>query len=176
MRCRRLAAKGVTEGVKKNADRFAPKDAAACVVPPYFAFPPRGNASLRCIGRALFPPKRPSARALSESPCSLWAILSDGGARLLLFFNGKHVCVLYYRRFLPACQRISRGRGLAQSSGGLPVIRSTSPAASAPVRSRCPPCAQSSSPKRRFGAGRPCSAGRAGRAAARSKSRNAAPD
>ncbi len=176
MRCRRLAAKGVTEGVKKTQTASPQRTQQPAWYHLISHSPPRGNASLRCIGRALFPPKRPSARALSESPCSLWAILSDGGARLLLFFNGKHVCVLYYRRFLPACQRISRGRRLAQSSGGLPVIRSTSPAASAPVRSRCPPCAQSSSPKRRFGAGRPCSAGRAGRAAARSKSRNAAPD
>lgn len=62
------------------------------------------------------PPKRPSARALSESPCSPWAILSDGGTRVLLFFNGKLIYMNYYRRFSPGCQRISFFRAPTRSS------------------------------------------------------------
>ena len=109
------------------------------------------------------PPKRPSARALSESPCSPWAILSDGGTRVLLFFNGKLIYMDYYRRFSPGCQRISF------------FIRSTFPAAPAPARCQRPPCGQSSNPRRSFFPNRPCSARRAGRAPARSRWKNAAP-
>ena len=108
------------------------------------------------------PPKRPSAHALSESPCSPWAILSDGGTRVLLFFNGKLIYVDYYRRFSPGCQRISF------------FIRSTFPAAPAPARCQRPPCGQSSNPRRSFFPNRPCSARRAGRAPARSRWKNAA--
>ena len=64
------------------------------------------------------PPKRPSARALSEPPCSLWAVLSDGGAHVLLFFNGKLIYDSYYRRFLPDCQRLSSARRPGRSSKG----------------------------------------------------------
>ena len=157
----------------KNAGRPAPKDAAACVVPPYFA--PRKGCLFALYRARPLPPKRPSARALSELPCSLWAVLSDGGAHVLLFFNGKLIYDSYYRRFLPDCQRLSSAMRPERSALSAVFTRSTSPAASAPARSAHPPCGQSSNPKRRSFPSRPCSARRAGRAPARSRWKSESP-
>ncbi len=159
MKTPKVGCRRQTEGVKK---RRPPRPKGRSALRGTTFIYTQKDASLRCIGRTLSL-QSDLPRALSESPCSPWAILSDGGTRVLLFFNGKLIYMNYYRRFSPGCQRISF------------FIRSTFPAAPAPARCQRPPCGQSSNPRRSFFPNRPCSARRAGRAPARSRWKNAAP-
>ncbi len=117
-----MAAEGRRKGKTQTA---RPKGRSACVVPPSFT-PKRMPRAVKPLSLQSDLP-----RALSESPCSPWAIPSDGGTRFL-FFQRKLIYMDYYRRFSPGCQRISF------------FIRSTFPAAPAPARCQRPPCGQSS--------------------------------
>ena len=79
------------DGRSKKAGRFAPKDAAACVVPPYFTFPKKGMP-LCAVSGAPSSLQSDLRHALSPSRLAACGRLSlTAAARLLLFFNGNHI-------------------------------------------------------------------------------------
>ena len=91
------------DGRSKKAGRFAPKDAAACVVPPYVTFPKKGMP-LCAVSGAPSSLQSDLRHALSPSRLAACGRLSLTAARAYSSFSTGTIYVSYYRRFSSDCQ------------------------------------------------------------------------
>lgn len=91
------------DGRSKKAGRFAPKDAAACVVPPYFTFPKKGMP-LCAVSGAPSSLQSDLRHVLSPSRLAACGRLSLTAARAYSSFSTGTIYVSYYRRFSSDCQ------------------------------------------------------------------------